>query len=61
MTLAEAIDMAIQESKRAYKFVPNSYTYHAMSACLAAKVALEKETKPNVEQGNPQPDRSPAD
>ena len=35
--LREAVDQA----KLGYQFSPNSYSYRAMSACLAAEVALD--------------------
>jgi hypothetical protein len=34
------IKKAIAEAKAAYQFVPNTYTFGALSACLAAEQAL---------------------
>ena len=38
--LKENIRKAIAEAKAAYEFVPNSYSYGALNACLAAEAAL---------------------
>jgi len=39
--LSEALREAVAESKLAYEFNPNSYSYSCLSACLAAERALE--------------------
>jgi hypothetical protein len=35
------IQTAVEQARLACEFVPNSYTYGAMSACMAAEQALE--------------------
>jgi hypothetical protein len=40
MVLALYVREAIAEAKLAYDFVPSSYTYSALQACLAAEHAL---------------------
>jgi hypothetical protein len=39
--LAAYLLEAIAQAQLAYSFVPNSYTYGALQACLAAKQAFE--------------------
>jgi hypothetical protein len=39
-TLDAAILKAVLQSRHAYEFAPDSYTYGAMTACLAAQAAL---------------------
>jgi len=39
--LAAYLREANAQSRLGYSFVPNSYTYSAMQACLAAEQALE--------------------
>jgi hypothetical protein len=39
--LETAVREAVTESKLAYKFGANSYTFSAMSACIAAESALQ--------------------
>ena len=39
--LSEALREAVAESKLAYEFNPNSYSYSCLSACLEAERALE--------------------
>jgi hypothetical protein len=39
--LSEALREAVAESKLAYDFNTNSYSYSCLSACLAAERALE--------------------
>jgi hypothetical protein len=38
---ATELTKAISDAREAYEFVPNSYTYACLSACLAADAALE--------------------
>jgi hypothetical protein len=47
---------AIDQAKLAYEFVPGSYTYGALSACLAAEQALAvlRASLERMEQGHPQ-------
>jgi hypothetical protein len=40
-SLAQAIHRAIAESKLAYQFSADSYSFAAMNACIAAERALE--------------------
>lgn len=40
---AQAISEAVQQAKLAYQFAAGSYTYSALSACLAAAEALPPE------------------
>jgi hypothetical protein len=42
MTLTEAVDAADREARLAYGFNANSYTYGALTACLAAQAALDR-------------------
>jgi hypothetical protein len=35
------LNKAVEQATLAYEFVPNSYTYGALQACLAAEHALE--------------------
>jgi hypothetical protein len=39
--LSEALREAVAESKLAYEFNANSYSYSCLSACLAAERALD--------------------
>jgi hypothetical protein len=39
--LDNGIREAIRQSRLAYEYCPNSYTYGSLSACLAAENALE--------------------
>ena len=43
---------AISEAKLAYGFVPNSYTYSCLSACLAVELALAVLSDALLEEGN---------
>jgi hypothetical protein len=40
-SLENAIHEAAKQSRLAYEFSPNSYTYGSLSACLAAQNALD--------------------
>ena len=40
-SLDNAIREAVRQSRLAYDFSPNSYTYGSLSACLAAQNALD--------------------
>ena len=42
-TAAKAISEAVKQAKLAYEFSAGSYTYAAMSACLAADEALHND------------------
>ena len=39
--LSEALREAVAESKLAYEYAANSYSYSAMSACMGAERAFE--------------------
>ena len=39
--VASELRKAIEQAKLAYQFNPGSYTYGAMSACMAAEKALD--------------------
>jgi hypothetical protein len=39
--LRRILQRAIEQAKLAYQFNPGTYTYSAMSACMAAEQALE--------------------
>jgi hypothetical protein len=40
-SLDNAIREAVRQSRLAYEYCPNSYTYGSVSACLSAENALE--------------------
>ena len=40
-SLDKAIGEAVRQSRLAYEFVPDSYTYGSLNACLAAQNALD--------------------
>jgi hypothetical protein len=40
-SLDNAIREAVRQSRLAYEFVPDSYTYGSLNACLAAENALD--------------------
>jgi hypothetical protein len=40
-SLDNAIREAVRQSQLAYEFVPDSYTYGSLNACLAAQNALD--------------------
>jgi hypothetical protein len=40
-SLDNAISEAVRQSRLAYEFSPNSYTYGSLSACLSAENALD--------------------
>lgn len=47
MNTAKAASAAIEQAKLAYQFGSGSYTYSALSACLAVQEAIQRETPPD--------------